>query len=354
MAFIRTRRAVLRLAAIGLCLILPANFANAEMSAEIQAIYAAARKEAPMTWYISFYAQDLPAKAVAGFAKAYPGLSVTPVRLTSGGIFQRLNQDLRNHVATASVFTTTGIGGQYQMLLRAGELMQYTPEAAGKLSPGLQPMITPGYVYPMGIGLMALAYNTTKLKAADAPTSWDALLDPKWQGKIAIGDPSFSGFDAAWDMTMVKREGFAYYQKLAKNDPLVQRSTLDSLTALNAGERIVAALPDTIAIASAAKGNPIAVVYPTDGTVVLLGYTAILKTAPQPNTAKLFTEFLLSAEHSQIMADSHLQSVRPEVISTIAGGGKLSDIKLAPPISTAELEKLLPDLVERWRDLFSH
>ncbi len=252
------------------------------------------------------------------------------------------------------MFTTTGIGGQYEMLLRDGELMQYTPEAADKLSQVVKPMITPGYVYPMGIGLTGLAYNTAKLKAADAPTTWDALLDPKWKGKIAIGDPSFSGFDAAWDMTMVKSEGFAYYEKLAKNDPLVQRSTLDSLTALNAGERVVAALPDTIAITSAAKGNPVAVVYPTDGTVMMVGYTAILKTAPQPNTAKLFTEFLLSVEHSQIMADSNLQSVRPEVVSTIAGGGKLSDIKLAPPIRTAESEKLLSDLVERWRDLFSH
>jgi iron(III) transport system substrate-binding protein len=155
-------------------------------------------------------------------------------------------------------------------------------------------------------------------------------------------------------MTMVQREGFAYYRKLAKNDPLVQRSTLDSLTALNADERIVAALPDTIAIESAGKGNPIAVVYPTDGTMVAAGYTATLKTAPQPNTARLFTEFLLSAEHAQIMADAHLQSVRPEVTSTIAGGGKLSDIKLATPIGTAESEKLLADLVERWRDLFSH
>ena len=100
--------------------------------------------------------------------------------------------------------------------------------------------------------------------------------------------------------------------------------------------------------------GPIAVVYPTDGTVVLIGYTAILKTAPQPNTARLFTEFLLSPEHSRIMADAHLQSVRPEVVSTIAGGGKLSEIKLAPPVGTAESEKLLADLVERWRDLFSH
>lgn len=350
MRLIPARRGLLRLGAAALGLVLTASFA----AADTKAIYEAARKEGPMTWYVSFYSQDLPAKAAEGFAKAYPGLTVTPIRLTSGGIFQRLTQDLRNKVATASVFTTTGIGGQYEMLMRQGELLEYRPEAAEKLSPEVKPTITPGYVYPMGIGLMALAYNTGKVQAADAPATWSALLDPKWKGKIAIGDPSFSGFDAAWDMMMVKREGFAYYEKLAKNDPLVQRSTLDSLTALNAGERVVGALPDTIAIESATKGNPIAVVYPTDGTVMMIGFTAILKTAPQPNTAKLFTEFLLSAEHSQIMADSHLQSVRPEVTSTIAGGRKLSDIKLAPPVSTAESETLLPDLVERWRDLFSH
>jgi iron(III) transport system substrate-binding protein len=348
MILLLARRALLCLALLGV-----AVYPAVADDTDTKALYDAARKEGPMTWYISFYSQDLPARAAAAFAKAYPGLTVTPVRLTSGGIFQRLNQDLRNHVATASVFTTTGIGGQYEMLMRAGELMQYTPQAAAKLVPAAQPMITPGYVYPMGIGLMAIAYNTTKLTAADAPATWTALLDPKWKGKIAIGDPSFSGFDAAWDMTMVKRDGFTYFEQLAKNDPLVQRSTLDSLTALNAGERIVAALPDTIAIQSAAKGNPIAVVYPTDGTVELIGYTAILKTAPQPNTAKLFTEFLLSPEHAQIMVDEHLHSLRPEVTGALANGGKLTDIKLAPPVTTAESEKLLADLVERWRDLFA-
>ena len=71
MILIHVRRAVLRLATFGLCLILQTAFA----SADTQAIYEAARKEGPMTWYISFYSQDLPAKAAGGFAKAYPGLT---------------------------------------------------------------------------------------------------------------------------------------------------------------------------------------------------------------------------------------------------------------------------------------
>ena len=53
------------------------------------------------------------------------------------------------------------------------------------------------------------------------------------------------------------------------------------------------------------------------------------------------------------MVDEHLHSLRPEVVGTLANGGKLSDIKLASPVTTAESETLLADLVERWRDLFA-
>ena len=85
MVFSIARRLILGLALFCLCLIVRPPFAKADT----QATYEAARKEGPMTWYISFYSQDLPAKAAAEFARLYPGLTVTPVRLTSGGIFQR-------------------------------------------------------------------------------------------------------------------------------------------------------------------------------------------------------------------------------------------------------------------------
>ncbi|MEJ0016707.1 MAG: extracellular solute-binding protein [Acetobacteraceae bacterium] len=320
--------------------------------ADTQALYEAAKKEAPMTWYISFYGGDIPAKTAAAFGAKYPGLMVNPVRMTSGAIFQRLNQDLRSRVPVASVYTSS-IGGQYDLLVKDGVLAQYTPEAAAALNDNVKAAIVPGYVYPIGTGLMTLAYNTAKIKAADAPKSWKDMLDPKWKGQIAVGDPAFSGFDAVLAVAITKIYGWQFYEALAKNNPLVQRSTFDTLTALNSGERSIGVMSDTQAIDSGTKGNPVAPIYPADGTVMILGMTAVLKDAPQPNTARLFTEFLLGPEHGRIMIENHYQSARADAVNELGGGKRLSDIPLAPVMTSTDFVQALPDLIERWRDLFS-
>jgi len=339
-----------RFALFGLTLALV--LATAVHAADLKAVEEAARKEAPMTWYVSLYSQAVAEKAATAFGQKYPGLKVIPVRSTTGGSFQRLTQDLKSNVAVASVFSTTGLGGHYQILERDGRLAEYVPENATKLSPTVKSAIAPGYVYPMGAGLLAMAYNSAKVKAEDAPKSWMDLTDPKWKKRLALGHPAFSGFDAAWCVVMMKRVGWKYYEAIAKNDPLVQRSTFDTLTALSSGERVVATLPDAFAIEAAEKGNPVTVVYPTDGSVMILGYTAILKNAPQPNTARLFTEFLLDVEHAKVVADARYVSVRPEVVTVLQGGKRLDEIVLAPITPAEETERELPRIIERWRDLF--
>ncbi len=321
-------------------------------AADLKAIEEAARKEAPMTWYVSLYSQAVAEKAVAAFAQKYPGLKVIAVRSTTGGSFTRLSQDLKSNVAVASVFSTTGLGGHYQILQRDGRLAEYVPENTAKLGSTVRSAIVPGYVYPMGAGLLAMAYNSAKVKPEDAPKSWQDLTDPKWKKRLALGHPAFSGFDAAWCVVMTKRVGWKYYEALAKNEPLVQRSTFDTLTALSSGERVVATLPDAFAIEAAAKGNPVTVVYPSDGSVMILGYTAILKNAPQPNTARLFTEFLLDVEHAKVVADAGYVSVRPEVVTILQGGKRVDAIVLAPITPAEETERELPRIIERWRDLF--
>jgi iron(III) transport system substrate-binding protein len=321
-------------------------------AADLKAIEDAARKEGPMTWYISLYSQAVAEKAAAAFTQKYPGLKVIPVRSTTGGSFQRLMQDLKSNVAVASVFSTTGQGGQYQILQRDGRLAEYAPENGAKLNPSVKSTIVPGYVYPMGAGLLAMAYNNAKVKEQDAPKAWTDLTNPKWKGKLALGHPAFSGFDAAWCVVMVKRLGWQYYEALAKNEPLVQRSTFDTLTALSSGERLVSTLPDAFGIDAAAKGNPVTVVYPSDGSVMIPGYTAILKNAPQPNMARLFTEFLLDVEHAKVVADAGYVSVRPEVVTILYGGKRVDQISLAPIPTADEAEKELPGIIERWRALF--
>lgn len=327
-------------------------FAASPSQADMKALEAAARTERPMTWYISFYGQEPAERTAAAFAKAYPGLSVIPIRTTTGSAFQRLTQDFKSNAAVASVVSLSAVGGYYDILLREDRLANYVPETADKLSPSMKAAIVPNYIYPIGAGLMAIAYNTSKISAADAPKTWRDLADPKWKGRLALSHPAFSGFDAAWVVALNRMQGWAYFDALAKNDPLVQRSTFDTLRALNSGERAIAATADMIVLDSAAKGNPVTVVYPSDGAMLIPGQTAILKNAPHPNTARLFTEFLLGVEHAQIVSSALYQSARPEVVTALPGGKGLADIKIADTPTSAETEKELPPLVEKWRDSF--
>lgn len=324
----------------------------ADAQSDLAAIEKEARKEGPMTWYLSFYGADIGEKTAKAFTAKYPGLTVKVVRATTGGIFQRLNQDLRANNTVASVVTMSGIGDHYGQLIKGKHLAEYTPGNAALIIPQAKPTIIPGYVYPMGGGLMALAYNTKQIAAGAAPKSWAELADPKWKGKIALGHPGFSGFDAAVVAWLSVERGWDYFKGLKANDPLIQRSTFDSITSLSSGERLIAPMPDGVAAPVIAKGNPIAVVYPTDGSLFIMGFTAILKGAPQPNMAKLFTEFLLGDEHAKLLIENNYDPVRGGAERTLVGGGKLKDIKVVPLLPSAEYAVRLKKATDQWRDLF--
>lgn len=309
---------------------------KAAAQADLSELEKAARQEAPMTWYVSFYGTATAEKAVAAFSAKYPGLTVKVVRATTGGMFQRLNQDLRANNVVASVVTMSGIGDHYGELLRGKHLAEYTPTSAGKILDAFKPAIVSNYVYPMAGGLMAMAYNNKVVSAADAPKAWSDMADPKWKGKIAVGHPGFSGFDAALVAWLSGEKGWDYFKGIKANDPLVQRSTFDSITSLSSGERAIAPMPDGVAAPVIAKGNPVTVVYPTDGSLLITGLTSIMKGAPQPNTAKLFTEFLLGPEHAKILIENYYDPATLGAERELVGGKKLKDIKLVPLLPSAE------------------
>src|SRR3546814_3912366 len=90
--------------------------------------------------------------------------------------------------------------------------------------------------------------------------------------------------------------GWEFFEKMAAQDPRIGRSSIDAVTNTASGETIVGAGPSASSLIATSKGNPIANIYPTDGTVIITSPSAIMKTAPHPNAAKLFMEFLLGQE----------------------------------------------------------
>ncbi|HYM32679.1 MAG TPA: extracellular solute-binding protein [Candidatus Cybelea sp.] len=313
-------------------------------------LYAAAKKEGELTWYTA-HSDDITAQALGrAFEAKYPGIKVAVVRTTAQVAFQRVSQEIKAGAMQVDVLSSTDVG-HYVYLKEKGLLEKYVPENASKVLDIYKNIDPDGFYHVTSAGLIGIAFNTAKLKEADAPKNWTDLLDPKWKDKIALGHPGFSGYVGTWALTLRKLYGWDFFEKLKANNPQIGRSINDTVTMLNAGERLVAGSgPAATALESAAKGNPIAMIYPTDGTVLIIAPSGIMKGAHHPNAARLFMEFLLSVEASKVWVDHFSESMRPEV-PAFGGGKSAKDVKTIRP-SIQEITTGIPEVIKQWRDTF--
>ena len=209
-----------------------------------------------------------------------------------------------------------------------------------------------GYYFVTSAGLIGIGYNTAKVKEADAPKNWTDLLDPKWKDNIALGHPGFSGYVGTWALTLRKQYGWEFFEKLAKNNPRIGRSINDTVTMLNAGESAIAGSgPVGTLMESVQKGNPLAMIYPTDGTVLIIAPSSIMKGCKHPNAARLFMEFLLSDGRFADLGGSLQRNRSGPKSRPLAGAKSAKDLKTIRP-TVEEITKGIPEVIKQWRETF--
>ncbi|MGH7400767.1 MAG: ABC transporter substrate-binding protein [Candidatus Rokuibacteriota bacterium] len=314
------------------------------------ALHEAAKKEKELTWYTAHYNSATAAAICQGFEKKYPGVKCNYIRTTAQVAYQRLAQDQKAGIAQASVISSTD-QGHYTRMKQDGWLQPYKPKSLTEQVDAFRPFNDPeGQFVATAAGLVLITYNTSVVGASEAPKKWTDLADPKWKGKVSIGHPGFSGYVGTWVVQMRKLYGWDYFKKLEQNNPRIGRSINDTVTMLNAKESIVAAGPSATTLESRAKGNPLAVVYPEDGALLMVSASGILKNAPAPNAAKLLMEYLLSREGNEVMV-KHFQDPVNKHVKPLAGAKSIAEIKTIRP-SAAEIEKGIPEVKEQFRETF--
>jgi iron(III) transport system substrate-binding protein len=321
-----------------------------DMTAREKELYELAKKEGEVTWYTA-HSNDTTAQALGrDFEAAFPGIKANVVRTTAQVAYQRLTQEQKAGAMQVDVFSSTDIG-HYVALKEKNLLEKYVPDNGSKVIEVYKNYDPDGFYTVTSAGLIGIGYNTAKLKEADAPKNWTDLLDAKWRDKIALGHPGFSGYVGTWVVSLKKLYGWDFFETLAKNNPQVGRSINDTVTMLNAGERLVAGSgPNGTTMESASKGNPLAMIYPPDGTVLIIAPSGIPKGVKHPNAAKLFMEYLLTPEASKIWVEHFNESMRPEV-KPLNGAKSAADVKTIRP-TVDEITKGIPEVIKQWRDTF--
>jgi iron(III) transport system substrate-binding protein len=309
----------------------------------------AAKKEGHVVWYTSI---DLSvAEKIAGtFKEKFGGIEVRVERTGAERVFQRIGQEYESHVHAVDVANSSD-ASHLLAWKRQGILLPYVPEDVAKY-------YNPEHRDPDGTyagfraSLCPIAYNTKLVKAEDAPASFKDLLDPKWKGKIVKAHPGYSGTILTATFEMVRDIGWDYYENLAKQNVMQVQSATDPPKKLALGERSVMADGAEYNIFILKEsGQPVEVVYPTEGTPFIIGPNGIFKAAPNPNAAKLFQNYCFTPEAQAVVIEAGgLRSLHAKVKDK-PGRKPLADIKLMKEDAEAA-EKQSDEIKARYLKIF--
>ena len=271
----------------------------------------AAKKEGKVIWYTSI---DLPLaeKIAKSFEAKYPGIAVRVERSGAERVFQRIGQEYASNIHAVDVANSSDAA--HFIIWKGQNLLEaYVPEDVANFYPA-EHKDADGQFASFRVWVCIIAYNTNLVKKEDAPKSFADLLDPKWKSKIVKAHPGYSGTIMTATYQMQRDLGWDYFEKLAKQNVMQVQSSADPPKRLALGERAVMADGNEYNIFEISeKGGPVAPVYATEGSPLIVGPTGMFKAAPNPNAAKLFCNFSFSPECQQLIIDvGGLRSMHPQ------------------------------------------
>jgi iron(III) transport system substrate-binding protein len=322
-----TRRRVLAAAAAATTTLFAAVARGAPPEAQkiTPQLIEAAKKEGKVSWYTSV---DLPVaeKVAKAFEAAYPGVAVKVERSGAERIFQRIGQEYSSKIHVCDVVNSSD-AAHLIIWKRSDMLASFLPEDVAQHYPK-QHWDADGMYASWRVTLSPIAYNTNLVKAEEAPKGFMDLLDPKWSGKIVKAHPGYSGTIMTATQQLARDLGWDYFEKLAKQKIMQVQSAADPPKKLALGERAVMADGGEYVVTGLkAKGEPIEEVYAVEGTPLITGPSAVMARAANPNAARLFYAWSMTAEAQQMNVDvGALRSVHP-LVKERPDRKKLSEVK---------------------------
>lgn len=157
-------------------------------------------------------------------------------------------------------------------------------------------LITAWRTLPFGV-----LYNTERVKAADAPRTWDDLLAPKWKTKITMPDPTLHTTTAQflWNLQKFKGDKWLdYVRALGRQEPRLVESLAPVPSQVIRGETDLGIT--YIKYVKQFKG-PLAYA-PMDKYLSEPSYISLGGKAANANAGKLYIDYVCSAEGQKFMA----------------------------------------------------
>lgn len=255
---------------------------------------------------------------VGGFEASHPSIKVAWVRLSTGQMLARIRAEKAN--PQASVW----FGGPTDSYILAASEGLFAPykESAEWQSMSAKYKGPDGFWTGFGVNYLCFVSNTDFLKAhgLNPPASWNDLLRPEFKGQLSMAFPYTSGTGLARLSTLIflmgEKKALEFEKGLSSQILEYTESGPGCIPKVGLGEAAagITYLSDTRE--AMAKGYPIVYSYPADGTSYTTDCVALIKGGPEPDLAKVFYDWLLSADAQKLFKQYYRMGLNPSIAQT--------------------------------------
>src|SRR5574341_605392 len=249
-----------------------------------------ARKEAKVVVY-SFTAVDQLTPLLEEFHKRYPFIKPEHYRANATGVFNKFATEARAGQTFADVVDISA--GEAHTLLQSALIDPYLTPAREGIPKDF--MDEKGYWTAHYHFVLALGFNTQRIKPAEAPKSYEELINPKWKGRLSL-DPADQDLFGALLLHWGKEKALPYFKNIAKLDPRMLTGHTNQANLVGSGEIEMAPwLYGYRPLQLKDKGAPVEV-HLFEPVLTNPAYLLLTKNSRHPHAAALFIDWALSAE----------------------------------------------------------
>ena len=257
------------------------------------------------------------------FNEEYPWIDVQTLDLGSSEVFERFYAEIATGASETDVVVSHS-AASWLDFIESGSVDEDYVSAEDEMLPDWSEP-SPG-VYTISVDPFFIAYNKALLPEDQWPTSISDIVTlaetqpDQFAHRIATGVPMSNAASQNLSNTYIQHVGaeraLEQYQALG-NVVDVYRSAGQIMEKITSGELLIGYFLSGIQVFplldDPARAQILGYSFPSDGTVMLMRHIAIADSAPNPASAQLFVDFVLSEEGQTALASGGLMPYRNDV-----------------------------------------
>ena len=260
---------------------------------------------------VTSYPPDTTTTVKKAFEAKHPGIKVEMLKKKTTAGIRYLQETAGNN--TSDMFWASAPDA-FEVLKGDDLLQKYQVKVTGiPEKVGAFPINDPdGYYKGFAASGYGIMWNNRYLKAKKLPVpkTWADLAKPVYHGHVGMSAPSRSGTTHLTVETLLQGEGWAKgwtkWKQIAGNFKTVTERSFGVPDGVNSGQFGLGIVIDFFGLSSKASGFPVEFLYPPITTLVPANI-AVVKSAPHPDAAGAFIEFLLSPAGQEVLLDPKIR-----------------------------------------------